>query len=85
MLGHNQRIVSLSMRLRNSHLRNVSKNMMTVSDKTLTLINPVVEKELNTSASYQYEFDFCENKKCKNIYLVLRNDFVNVKFLSISG
>ena len=85
MVGHKLRIVTLGMEIRNSHMRNVSSNMMTVGDKFLTMINPVIEKEPGTSSSHQYEFNFCENKKIKNMYLVLRDDFVNVKFLSING
>ena len=44
MLGHNLRIVCFHLNLRGSHLRNIDQGMMSVSDKVLVLINPVIEK-----------------------------------------
>ena len=42
MIGHNLRIICLSMKLRSSHLRNMNDDDYSVQEKTITMINPVV-------------------------------------------
>tara|TARA_B110000285_G_C14717909_1_gene420792 strand:- start:279 stop:530 length:252 start_codon:yes stop_codon:yes gene_type:complete len=57
--------------------------MGTVGDKIILMVNPVIEAEPHAKESVQYEFNFLEGKKCEEMRLVMRRDFVNVKFQSI--
>jgi peptide deformylase len=45
MIGHNLRIICLLMKQRSSHLRNINDEYFSVSEKTITMINPVFEPE----------------------------------------
>ena len=52
MIGHNLRIISLLMKQRTSHLRNINDDHQSISEKALTLINPVFEPEPHTNSSF---------------------------------
>ena len=85
MLGINQRIISMSMHMRTSHLRNSPSDVHTLAHKSLVMVNPEVEPEPRSVNSLQYEFDYIKGKDCGEMRLVSRTDFVSVKFQSIHG
>jgi hypothetical protein len=71
----------LSMKLRNSHLRNLPDEAhFTYGNKVIVMVNPTVSLEKDSEESWQYECDLMEASNCKGFYLVKRQNFVNVKF-----
>ena len=86
MVGENLRIVMLSMKLRNSHLRNLPKSAnFSFEEKLVCMLNPIIMPEQHSGSSWQYECNFLEGKKCKELTLVNRVDIVSVDFYSLSG
>ena len=62
-------------------MRNTGKeNKFSLNDKVMIMINPTFQHEPHSEQSLQYEYNMLENKQCKRAQLILRNDFVNVKF-----
>ena len=83
MLGHNQRIISLHMGLRASHMRNQEDDMYTISNKIITMVNPTFEPEAHSDSSWQYEYNMLDGQNCNEARLVYRHNFINVKFYQI--
>jgi len=77
MLGIQHKVVLFSMKLRNSHMRNVVENSNWGYDnKSIVMVNPSVTPEPHSGESWQYECNFLHGKKCGDFQLVHRTDFV---------
>ena len=86
MLGKQYNMIMMSMKLRNSHFRNLPESAnFSYQEKVLLMINPKMQEEPHSSSSWQYECDFMMGKKCRGLQLVNRQDFVQVAFQSTSG
>jgi len=56
MIGRNQKIAMFSMKLRNSHMRDLPKETgFTYGDRNIVMINPKVQPESHSKSSWQYE------------------------------
>ena len=86
MIGSNMSIAMFSMKLRNSHLRNMpQQSNFSYGEKSIIMINPKVSPETHSNDSWQYESHCLQGTKCNMFYLVNRHDFVNVMFQSVHG
>jgi hypothetical protein len=86
MIGHNKQIAIFSMKLRNTHFRNLAaQSNMSFGEKSIIMINPKVQPEMHSGQSWQYESNYLEGNKCTKFHLVNRDDFINVMFQSVYG
>ena len=86
MLGYSQRIIMLSMKLRNSHMRNLPEtSQFTYGNKVIVMLNPEIAPEEFSEETWQYECNLVKANKIKGYQLVKRHNFINIKFASIWG
>ena len=86
MIGKSLNIIMLSMKLRNSHMRNLPESSnYSYGNRVIVMVNPTIQPEDYSTQSWQYEVNYLEAGKCKGFHLVNRDNFVNVNFTSMNG